>query len=282
MTAKDIYIKNKDFYDKKGKEYLENHLKKVGDICYYPFCMKTHYSRILVKKLENDEFLIFKGLIENLKEFTNENHNTMISYDGEILNPKTQNLKKTLESFSFEFSQLNYFQEEAIRESERETIKQLSEIEKEELAKTTNNIDILEILLFDKNWMIVNKCFFNSLAKEFSPLLIEKVFEEYRRHIDGTILIRIAENRNTPTEILLQILKTSKSSTMRAIIATNRNCSLDMIKNFSTDEDGCVRGWVARNENISSEILHEMLEKEEIEYIIEDILSHKNYRKETK
>ena len=152
-----------------------------------------------------------------------------------------------------------------------EKIKQLSEREKYKLIDETDCIEVLEILVFDNNWQIANSCFFNKLAKEFSPELLEIIFSK------KGMSDRLAEHQNTPTKILKSILEKTKSYTERAVIASNRNCSIDMIKKFSIDEEATVRYWTTRNKKITTEILYEMLEKETEEFVIKSIISHKDF-----
>lgn len=101
MTYGEIYNLNKGIYNQEAKIYINKYLPNIGDIAYIPFSMKTHYSRIVVKKLSDKKFIWFSAIVEEIKPLEN---GININYNGEILECKEMKLNRLIDSFGFEIS----------------------------------------------------------------------------------------------------------------------------------------------------------------------------------
>lgn len=109
MTSGEIYRKDKEYYDSLAKEYIDENLKIIDDVCYVPFAMKTNYSRAMVKKISDDEYIYFYGYVKDIvkDEFD------YLQYCGDTNNRcKTYTKNEIIEECAFEFSLNPYFREE--------------------------------------------------------------------------------------------------------------------------------------------------------------------------
>ena len=98
MNCGQIYEKNKSHYDSLAIQYINDNLKNINDFCYVPFCMKTHYSRSMIKKISNNDFLVFDGLVEFIKDSGK-------AYSSDrYLNKRVYNLVQLVELCAFEYS----------------------------------------------------------------------------------------------------------------------------------------------------------------------------------
>lgn len=104
MTAGEIYEKDKEYYDNLAKNYISSNLKNKNDTCYIPFAMKTNYSRCMIKKINDDKYIIFNGLVQDINEG---------KYEGTVLlNAKEVNKKDLIEICGFEYSLNPFFRKE--------------------------------------------------------------------------------------------------------------------------------------------------------------------------
>ena len=103
MNSGQIYEKNKSHYDDLAMQYINDNLKNINDVCYVPFCMKTDYSRSMIKKISNDDFLVFDGLVEFIKE------DGRAYTANELINKKEYNFMQLIDICGFEYSLNPYF-----------------------------------------------------------------------------------------------------------------------------------------------------------------------------
>lgn len=108
MTSGEIYNQNKQYYDKLAKEYIEKHLVNIEDVCYVPFAMKTYYTRAMIKKINNDEYICFDGYVKDI-EIDSFNY---FKYIGDTNNKCNRYTKEEIIRLcAFEFSINNYYRE---------------------------------------------------------------------------------------------------------------------------------------------------------------------------
>ena len=103
MNSGQIYEKNKSHYDNLAMQYINDNLKNINDVCYVPFCMKTDYSRSMIKKISNNDFLVFDGLVEFIKK------DGRAYVSNELINKKKCNLMQLIDICGFEYSLNPYF-----------------------------------------------------------------------------------------------------------------------------------------------------------------------------
>ena len=108
MNSGEVYKKDKEYYDALAKEYIEEKLKNIHDVCYVPFAMKPNYTRAMIKKIKDDEYIYFYGYVNNIVIDEIDS----FKYCGDTNNRcKTYNKNKIIESCAFEFSLNPYFRE---------------------------------------------------------------------------------------------------------------------------------------------------------------------------
>ena len=108
MTSGEIYNQNKQYYDKLAKEYIEKHLVNIEDVCYVPFAMKTYYTRAMIKKINNDEYICFDGYVKDIE--ADELYS--FKYVGNTNNKCNRYTEKEIIKLcAFEFSINNYYRE---------------------------------------------------------------------------------------------------------------------------------------------------------------------------
>ena len=108
MTSGAIYRKDKEYYDSLAKEYINKNLKNIDDTCYVPFAMKTNYSRAMIKKISDNEYIYFHGYVKDIVKDENDS----FKYCGDTNNRcRIYNKNEIIESCAFEFSLNPYFRE---------------------------------------------------------------------------------------------------------------------------------------------------------------------------
>lgn len=116
MTSGQIYEAHKSFYDEKAKEYIMEHLKNIGDVCYFPFTMKTYHTRGLIRRVADFEYQIFGGYVE----FIHEDENYKMTYSGETVSHQSNRVLdwySTVYQCGFAFSNVPYWRENALKQS---------------------------------------------------------------------------------------------------------------------------------------------------------------------
>ncbi len=100
-TVGEIYRENKSVHDKHAEQYLDEHLTRDGDVCYFPFTMKTYYTRTLIKRISANEYHIFNGYVKDIADGDTVG---TLTYNGEIAMDKgVQSKKRAIELCGFEF-----------------------------------------------------------------------------------------------------------------------------------------------------------------------------------
>lgn len=108
MTSGEIYNQNKQYYDKLAKEYIKKNLVNIDDVCYVPFAMKTYYTRAMIKKINNDEYICFDGYVKDIE--ADELYS--FKYVGDTNNKCNRYTEKEIIILcAFEFSINNYYRE---------------------------------------------------------------------------------------------------------------------------------------------------------------------------
>ena len=107
-TSGQYLEENINFFTKLAKEYIEKHLVNIEDVCYVPFAMKTYYTRAMIKKINNDEYICFDGYVKDIEvdEFDS------FKYVGDTNNKCNRYTEKEIITLcAFEFSINNYYRE---------------------------------------------------------------------------------------------------------------------------------------------------------------------------
>lgn len=113
-TSGQYLEENINFFTKLAKEYIVKNLVNIEDVCYVPFAMKTHYTRAMIKKINNNEYICFDGYVKDIKVDENDN----FRYIGDTNNKCNRYTKKEIiELCAFEFSINNYWREIAEKEN---------------------------------------------------------------------------------------------------------------------------------------------------------------------
>lgn len=68
VSVGEFHQKRKMFFDQKAAEFLEAYVPNIGDVCYPPDGMKTHFTRRLVKKVDENSYLFFSGYVSDIDE----------------------------------------------------------------------------------------------------------------------------------------------------------------------------------------------------------------------
>ena len=113
-TSGQYLEENINFFTELGKKYIEKHLVNIEDVCYVPFTMKTHYTRAMIKKINNDEYICFDGYVKDIEADELDS----FKYCGDTNNRcKTYTKNEIIEECAFEFSINNYWREMAEKEN---------------------------------------------------------------------------------------------------------------------------------------------------------------------
>lgn len=106
-TIGQIHLENKAFFDEKAIEFIGKRLNTIGDVCYPPDGMKTHHSRQLIKKIDDDRFMFFIGYVSNISD-----SDEGLIYTGEPMDePTYSNRLEAINSIGFSLCFTNRYRE---------------------------------------------------------------------------------------------------------------------------------------------------------------------------
>jgi hypothetical protein len=109
LTSGEIYEKEKAYYNNLAKQYIEENLKNINDIAYIPFTMKTYFTRAMIKKVDENNYIGFDGYVSDIIKDDFEK----LIYSGTTdNNKKIYNYDELLCMFGFEFSLNPYFRKQ--------------------------------------------------------------------------------------------------------------------------------------------------------------------------
>ena len=132
-------------------------------------------------------------------------------------------------------------------------IDKLSIDEKIELAETSKDVNILDILAKDKDWYI--RC--NVAGNSNTPTEILTILAKDK---NNSVISFVA--KNTPIEILT-ILSEEAYWIIRSGVAVNYNTPAKILNILAKDEHGSVRYNVVFNPNVTIGILKELINDEQ-------------------
>lgn len=96
------------YFTNLAKKYLEEHFKNENDVHYVPFAMKTYYTRAMIKKINDDEYICFNGYVKDIEIDSFD----YFKYIGDTNNKCNRYTKEEIIRLcAFEFSINNYFRE---------------------------------------------------------------------------------------------------------------------------------------------------------------------------
>ena len=141
---------------------------------------------------------------------------------------------------------------------------------REDLARTTNSAELLEIYAYDPNQRV--RCAVAGNVHTPSDVLEELVDDPFVRK---TVL----SNPNTPTELLVQYSHDQAAGT-RCAVANNVKTPSEILDELANDPDFSVRCNVARNSNTSPEIIKQ-LSRDPDHWLRRLAVANKNFPKVT-
>lgn len=112
-TSGQYLDENIEFFTNLAKKYLEEHFKNEKDVYYVPFAMRTYYTRAMIKKIDEDEYICFDGYVKDIK-IDNFDKFQYVGNTNYKCNRYTK--EEIIRLCAFEFSINNYYRELVERE----------------------------------------------------------------------------------------------------------------------------------------------------------------------
>ena len=136
-----------------------------------------------------------------------------------------------------------------------------------ELAKTTNDVNLLKQLSEDENKWVRGGV---ALNPKTSVDMLKKLSEDK----DWYVRESVASNLNTPVNVLVRLSK-DKDRDVRTAVAKNSRISFEVLKQLSKDKDRVVRKAVAQNLNCTEDILRKLSE-DNSDYVRREVVKNQS------